>query len=157
MRSGVAVSRAIPTVIVASSVLLREGMVSLLQGTPYKVVAAASRPAELDHHSFTKGRPALAIVGIDRQNGNLDQARESVRLLRTLMPDGKVVFVAEGNGPLEVSKVLALAPDGYILNLGSRDVLVKALELLFMDQQICVIGFPTPPNEQCDQSEPTGD
>lgn len=71
------------------------------------------------------------------------------------MPDGKVVLVAEGNGALDVSKVLALAPDGYILNLGSRDVLVKTLELLFMDQQIFVIGFPmaTPPNEQSDLSE----
>jgi DNA-binding NarL/FixJ family response regulator len=150
------VVRAIPTVIVASSVLLREGMVSLLQGTPYKVVAAASQPAELaDHHSFTKGRRALAIVGIDRQNGSLDQAVESVQLLRSLMPDGKVVLVAEGNGPFDVPNVLALAPDGYILNLGSRDVLVKTLELLFMDQQIFVIGFPmaTPPNQQRDQSE----
>jgi len=36
--------------------------------------------------------------------------------------------------------VLALAPDGYILNLGSRDMLVKSLELMFMDQQIFVLG-----------------
>jgi two-component system nitrate/nitrite response regulator NarL len=44
--------------------------------------------------------------------------------------------------------VLALAPDGYILNLGSRDMLVKSLELIFMDQQIFVLGrpIPAPPN-----------
>jgi DNA-binding NarL/FixJ family response regulator len=128
------------TVIVASSALLHEGMVSLLQGTPYKVMAAVAKPAELADHHFTKGRRVLAIVGVDWQNGSLDQAAESVRLLRSLMSDNKVVLVAETNGPVDLEGVLALAPDGYILNLGSRDMLVKSLESIFMDQQIFVLG-----------------
>jgi two-component system, NarL family, nitrate/nitrite response regulator NarL len=134
------VSRTAATVIVASSALLREGMVSLLQGTPYKVMAAVARPAELADHHFAKGRRVLAIVGVDWQSGSLDQAAESVRLLRSLMPDGKIILVAETNGPVDLQGVLALAPDGYILNLGSRDMLVKSLELMFMDQQIFVLG-----------------
>lgn len=133
-------SRTAATVIVASSALLREGMVSLLQGTPYKVMAAVARPAELADHHFAKGRRVLAIVGVDWQSGSLDQAAESVRLLRSLMPDGKIILVAETNGPVDLQGVLALAPDGYILNLGSRDMLVKSLELMFMDQQIFVLG-----------------
>jgi two-component system, NarL family, nitrate/nitrite response regulator NarL len=144
------VSRTAATVIVASSALLREGMVSLLQGTPYKVMAAVARPAELADHHFAKGRRVLAIVGVDWQNGSLDHAAESVRLLRSLMPDGKIILVAETNGPVDLHGVLALAPDGYILNLGSRDMLVKSLELMFMDQQIFVLGrsIATPPDEQ---------
>jgi hypothetical protein len=67
------VSRTAATVIVASSALLREGMVSLLQGTPYKVMAAVARPAELADHHFAKGRRVLAIVGVDWQSGSLDQ------------------------------------------------------------------------------------
>jgi hypothetical protein len=50
------------------------------------------------------------------------------------MPDGKIILVAETNGPVDLQGVLALAPDGYILNLGSRDMLVKSLELMFMEQ-----------------------
>jgi two-component system, NarL family, nitrate/nitrite response regulator NarL len=144
------VSRTAATVIVASSALLREGMVSLLQGTPYKVMAAVARPAELADHHFAKGRRVLAIVGVDWQNGSLDQAAESVRLLRSLMPDGKIILVAETNGPVDLQGVLALAPDGYILNLGSRDMLLKSLELMFMDQQIFVLGrsITALPNEQ---------
>jgi two-component system, NarL family, nitrate/nitrite response regulator NarL len=134
------VSRTAATVIVASSALLREGMVSLLQGTPYKVMAAVARPAELADHHFAKGRRVLAIVGVDWQSGSVDRAAESVRLLRSLMPDGKIILVAETNGPVDLQGVLALAPDGYILNLGSRDMLVKSLELMFMDQQIFVLG-----------------
>jgi hypothetical protein len=43
------------------------------------------------------------IVGVDWQNGSLDQAAESVRLLRSLMPDGKIILVAETNGPVRAS------------------------------------------------------
>jgi two-component system nitrate/nitrite response regulator NarL len=103
-------------------------------------MAAVARPAELADHHFGKGKPVLAIVGIDWQNGSLEQAAESVRLLRSLMSDNKVVLVAEANGPVDFEGVLALAPDGYILNLGSRDMLVKSLELIFMGQQIFVLG-----------------
>jgi len=39
--------------------------------------------------------------------------------------------------------MLSLAPDGCILNLDSRDLLVKSLELIFLDQQIFVLGRPT--------------
>jgi two-component system nitrate/nitrite response regulator NarL len=51
--------------------------------------------------------------------------------------------MAQRYGPVDLQGVLALAPDGYFLNLDSRDMLVKSLELIFMDQQIVVLGRPT--------------
>ncbi|MGB8629199.1 MAG: response regulator transcription factor [Xanthobacteraceae bacterium] len=133
-------SKTTPTVIVASSALLREGITSLLQGSTYEVVAAVDRPGELADHEFTDR--ALAITGVGWQNGS-DQIAESIRLLRSLIPAGKIVVVAETCGPVDLQRVLALAPDGYILNLGSRDMLVRSLELIFMDQQIFVLGRTT--------------
>jgi two-component system nitrate/nitrite response regulator NarL len=134
------VSKTTPTVIVASSALLREGLESVLQGTPFETVAAVGRACELADHEFT-GR-ALAIVGIAWQNGSHHVA-ESIQLLRSLMPAGKIVVVAETCGPVDLQGMLAVTPDGYILNLGSRDMLVKSLELIFMDQQIFVLGRRT--------------
>ena len=133
-------SNAVSIVIVASSALLREGMLSILQGTPYKVVATVGGPAELAGHELAG--QTLAIVAIDWQNRRHDHAAEDVRLLRSLMPDSKIVLVADAHGPVDLQGVLALAPDGYILNLSSRDLLVKSLELIFMDQQIFVLGRP---------------
>jgi two-component system, NarL family, nitrate/nitrite response regulator NarL len=78
----------------------------------------------------------LAIVGIDPQNGNLDEVAESIRLLRSLLPDGKVVLVAETDGRIDLQRVPALSPDACIFNLGSRDALIKALELTFLDQRV---------------------
>lgn len=129
-------SKTTPTVIVASSVLLREGITSVLQDTPYKVTAAVAKPTEVADHHFRNGRRALAIVGIGGQN-EIDQAAESIRLLRSLMPDSKIVLVAHANADLR--DMVALAPDGYILNPGSRVLLVRSLELILMGRQIFVL------------------
>jgi two-component system nitrate/nitrite response regulator NarL len=81
----------------------------------------------------------LAIVGIDLQDGDLDEVAESIRLLRSLLPDGKVVLVAETDGRIDPQRVLlALSSDAYIFNLGSRDALIKVLELTFLDQRVFV-------------------
>ena len=127
------------TVIVTPRVLLREGIASLLQDTRYKVVASAARAAELPSGRCPRGQQTLAIVGLDPlQNGDLDEVAESVRLLRSLLPDGKVVLVAETDGGIDPRRVLALSPDACIFNLGSRDALIKVLELVFLDQRVFV-------------------
>jgi two-component system, NarL family, nitrate/nitrite response regulator NarL len=128
------------TVIVTPRVLLREGIAFLLRNTHYKVVASAAGPAELSPGRCPKGQSTLAIVGIDLQNGNLDEFAESIRLLRSLMPDGKVVLVADTAGRIDLQRVLAFSADAFILNLGSRDALIKILELTFMDQRVFVLG-----------------
>jgi two-component system, NarL family, nitrate/nitrite response regulator NarL len=135
------VSNTTPTVIVASSAFLREGIASLLQGTCFEVVTAVGNLGELANHELTDR--TLVIVGIDRPNGSHDRAGERIRQLRSLMPCGKIVLMAETYGSVDLQGVLALAPDGYILNLDSRDMLVKSLELILMDQQIFVLGRPT--------------
>jgi two-component system, NarL family, nitrate/nitrite response regulator NarL len=144
------VSKSTPTLIVTRRVLQREGIASLLQSTRYKVVAIAAKPAELPPDCCPKGQRALAIVGVDQQNGNLDDAAESIRLLRSLMPDGKVVLVVETNAPIDLQRVLALAPDGCIFNLGSPDTLLKVLELAFTDQRVFVFGKSIAPTAESD-------
>jgi two-component system, NarL family, nitrate/nitrite response regulator NarL len=80
----------------------------------------------------------LAIVGIDRQDGELDEVAEIIRLLRSLLPDGKVVLVAETDGRIDPQRILALSSDACIFNLGSRDALINLLELTFLDQRVFV-------------------
>jgi two-component system, NarL family, nitrate/nitrite response regulator NarL len=134
------VSKSTSAIIVSPKVLLREGIAFLLQNSRYKVVGVAAEPAELPPTCCPKGQQAFAIVGVDYQNGDLGDAAESIRLLRTLMPDGKVVLVVETNGPVDLRRVLALAPDACIFNLGSRDTLLKVLELAWTDQRAFVFG-----------------
>jgi two-component system, NarL family, nitrate/nitrite response regulator NarL len=128
------------TVIITPRVILREGIASLLQGTRYKVVASVAKAAELASDRGPQEQQTLAIVGIDLRNGNLDEVAESIRLLRSLLPDGKVVLVAETDGGIDPRRALALSPDACIFNLGSRDALIKVLELTFLNQRVFVFA-----------------
>jgi DNA-binding NarL/FixJ family response regulator len=131
------VSKSVSSVIIAPRVLLGQGIASLLQGSRYKVVAIAAEPSELPSGCCTQG-PALAIVGMNGQDANLNKAGEGIRLLRTLMLGSKVVLVIETNGPFDLRRVLALAPDACIFKLGSRDTLLNVLELALTDQRAFV-------------------
>jgi len=55
-----------------------------------------------------------------------------------LMPDGKVAVIVGKNGAIDIRRVLTLSPDACIFNRGSRDILIKILELTFMDQRVLV-------------------
>jgi two-component system, NarL family, nitrate/nitrite response regulator NarL len=85
----------------------------------------------------------LAIVEIDLQNGNLEEIAAIIRLLRSLMPDGKVVLVVDTDGRIDLQRALAFSPDACIFNLGSREILIRILELTFMDQRVVVLGDST--------------
>jgi len=132
------VRKSTPAVIVTPSVLLREGLASLLHNSPYEVAACAARPAELPHFSSPRQQRTLALVGMDRQKENPDETAECIRLLRSLIPDGKVVLVAESSVPAK----LALSSDACICNVSSRDILIKVLKLTLMDQWVFVRGKP---------------
>jgi len=125
---------------VTPSVLLKERIVSVLRNTHYKVVATAAGPAELPHVLYSKGQASLAVLGINAGNGNLDEIGKSIRLLRSLMPDCKVALIIEANEPIDARRVLTLSPDACIFNLGSRDTLIKILDLTFMDQRVFVLS-----------------
>src|SRR5262249_48084834 len=116
----------------------------LLEGTRYKVTSIAAEPAELPTNCRPKGQRGLAIFGIDREGANLDRAAESIHLLRSLIPDGKVVLVVESGGPIDLRRVAALSPDACIFDLASRDALIKVLELTFMDQRVLFVFSKEP-------------
>jgi two-component system nitrate/nitrite response regulator NarL len=100
----------------------------------------------------------LAIVGIDLQSGDLDEVAESVPLLRSLLPDAKVVLVAETDGHIDPQRVLALSPDACIFNLGSRDALIKVLELTFLGQRVFVFAKSiATAKEDVESTEPATD
>ena len=140
VRGVVALGKSTSTIIVTPSILLREGIGSVLQDTRYEIVATAARPAELPHVPYSKGQASLAVLGIDAGNGNLDEIGNSIRLLRSLMPDCKVALIVEANEQIDPHRILALSPDACILNLGSLDTLIKILELTFMDQRVFVLS-----------------
>ena len=127
----------ISVVIIAQRVLLREGIASLLQNTRFKVVTALPGPDQFARIPHSRPREILAVIGVDQQDGNLDQASESIRLARSL-PVGKVALLFEM--AINLQPVLALSPDACLININSRDVLLKALELTLVSERLILFG-----------------
>jgi two-component system, NarL family, nitrate/nitrite response regulator NarL len=152
------VRQAMSTVIVGQRALLREGIASLLQDSAYKVVAGVAEASELKKVRIPAGRRTLVIfqmngLQLDRASTNFEDAAESIRLLRSLFPDSKVIVVAETSAPVDLRQIATLAPDGYVLNLGSRDILLKVLELILLDQQAFVLVQPSAPTITADYTD----
>lgn len=146
------------TVIVGQRALLREGIASLLHDSAYKVIAGVAQTSELKSIRIPAGRRVLVIfqmngLRMDGSAANFEDAAESIRLLRSLLPDSKVVVVAETSTPVDLQQIVALGPDGYVLNLGSRDILLKVLELTLLDQQVFVLVQPSAPSIAGDYTE----
>jgi two-component system nitrate/nitrite response regulator NarL len=146
-------SRIMPTVIIGQRTLLREGLVALLHRTSYKVVASVAGASELRGARSLATRRTLVILGVDEANGNVAEATTNISLLRSLFPDSRIVVVTEMQRPVDVRQILPLALDGYIVNPGSREILLKLLDLALMDQQVIVLARPTPLSPSGDNTE----
>jgi two-component system, NarL family, nitrate/nitrite response regulator NarL len=130
------------TIIVGQRALLREGLASLLHSTEYTVARSVSRAGELDEASTGQGGRILVILAIGGTSADYEEMADNIDLLRSRLSNVKIVVVAETAGTIDLQRIMALAPDGYILNLGSREILVKSLELALLDQKIFVLGEP---------------
>ena len=130
--------RNVATVILAPRTLLREGLTALIHDSNFKVVASIGTPDELSQ--LAPGRVGLVILCLSMGS------REDLDYLEKILPttrDYKIVVVAETSGLAgqpEISEILRSGADAYILNVHSRDVLLKCLDLAVLEQKLVVLG-----------------
>jgi two-component system nitrate/nitrite response regulator NarL len=125
-------------VIVEPRTLLREGLSSLLHDSNFKVISSVASVDEMP--ALPPGRAGLLIIGIARATPD-----DLLRLERIVprKQEYKIVAVADGaaqSNHIDIALVLRSGADGYILNIQSRDVLLKSLELTFLEQKLVVLG-----------------
>ena len=148
----VARSQSTGTVIVGQRALFREGVAALLRHTPYKVIATAERSSEL-RNVRASGSRTLVILGVDDETESASAVSENIKTLRSLFPGSTIVVIAETRSPASFEQIIMAAPDGYVSNLKSRDVLLKLLDVALLDQQVIVISRPTPASTAVDEGD----
>jgi two-component system nitrate/nitrite response regulator NarL len=126
----------VPTIIVEERPLLREGVTALLQNTTYNVLASVASISEIPDLKCPSGPPLLAILGLQDE---LDATLQSVRRLREIVLQGKIVAIGERHGCLDVDEILNAGVDGIIFNVVSGDALVKAFDLTLLGQQVVIL------------------
>jgi len=130
--------RNVATVILAPRTLLREGLTALLHDSNFRVVASIGTPDELSQ--LAPGRVGLVILCLSMGS------REDLDYLEKILPttrDYKIVVVAETSGLAgqpEILEILRSGADAYILNVHSRHVLLKCLDLAVLEQKLVVLG-----------------
>jgi two-component system nitrate/nitrite response regulator NarL len=145
------------TVIVGEHTLLREGLAAFLQQSSFKVVASVRRASDLTAVRVGPDHPPLAILTIDDADGGPAEAADNIRTLRTRFTSPTIVVVAETRNPVDIQQITALAPNAYIANPTSRDLLLKVLDLLTLAQPVLVlssVGAKAPTSEPLPQPEP---
>src|SRR5262245_53890076 len=136
---GHSVKRRIPTLVIEQSALLREGIVSLLQDTQYKVVASVGVPSELRNVSMLGTTHSLVILGLPDGTSNIVQ---TVGRIRPSFPSAKFVIVAERRVGLDLHELMQAGAGSLVLSVSSREVFLKALDLTFLNQHLVVVGRP---------------
>jgi len=138
----VAHSQSTGTVIVGQRALFREGVAALLRHTPYKVIASAEQSSEL-RNVRASGSRTLVILGVG-ETESASAVSENIKTLRSRFPDGTIVVIAETRSSASFQQIITAAPDGFVSNLKSRDVLLKLLDVVLLDQQVIVLSRPAP-------------
>ena len=127
-------------IIIGQHILLRQGMAALLQNGAYKVIANTSRASDLKDGHAGADRRLLAILTIDDSVGSQAEAADNIRTLRTHFTCPTIVVVAETRNPVDIQQVTLLAPNAYIANLRSPELLVKILDLLPLAHLLVVLS-----------------
>jgi DNA-binding NarL/FixJ family response regulator len=127
----------VTTIVVEPRTLSREGLVSVLRHSSFKVISAVPSldkvpPAALGSASLlTIGAPSETAEALDYLNRN-----SSARKV-------KIVIITEVSGKVsqpDTLKVLRNGADCCIVNVRSRDILLKSLHLAILGQWVVVVG-----------------
>jgi two-component system, NarL family, nitrate/nitrite response regulator NarL len=149
----VARSQSTGTVIVGQRALFREGVAALLRHTPYKVIATAERSSELGNVRASTGSRTLVILGVDDETESASEVSKDIQTLRSLFSDSTIFVIAETRSPASLQQIIMAAPDGYVSNLKSRDVLLKLLDVVLLDQQVIVLSRPALASTAVDEGD----
>jgi two-component system, NarL family, nitrate/nitrite response regulator NarL len=129
------VSLKIPTLIIEERTLLREGLAALLDRSQYNVLATAGSVSDLSDEHLQEA--LLVIIGV---SGGMDKTVAAIRKLRQVSPASKIFIVAEGSDNCDSHQLLRHGADGCILDVTSQEVLLKSIDLAFLQQRLIVIG-----------------
>lgn len=130
--------RSVTAVVVEPRTLVREGLVSLLHDSDFRVISAVPALDKVPEAAIA--RAGLLMIGASNETTEaLDYVNKSSPLARKV----KIIIVAEVTEKVsqsDILKFLHAGADCCIVNVRSRDILLKALHLAVLGQQVVVVG-----------------
>jgi two-component system nitrate/nitrite response regulator NarL len=130
--------RAVPTIIIESHRLLRDGLASLISNFSYRIVDSFSSISEVGGLPETSGSRQLVLLGLQK----LDAAENAAAHVRKMWPECKIVLLLDHLSPEDYQSLLTSEDiDGCVPLHASRHVLISILDLVvFNDVRIIVMA-----------------
>jgi two-component system nitrate/nitrite response regulator NarL len=114
------------TAIIEARSLVREALVSLMQGHSYHVMCSVASTADIDGEGFGEATPELVILGTLPD----DRVAEATRRIRKLWPGTKIILLFDKASAADLQRLLASEVDACIPLLASPRTLIRALQLV---------------------------
>lgn len=131
--------RSVTAIVVEPRTLVREGLVSLLHDSDFRVISAVPTFDKVPEAALA--RASLLTIGASGEApGAMGYISKSAPLAARKVKVIIVAEVAEKVSQTDVLKYLQAGADCCIINVRSRDILLKALNLAVLGQQVVVIG-----------------
>lgn len=126
-------AQTIPTLLVESNTLLREGLRRILEETAYNPVALS---ASLDHGLTgwePDAAPFLLIMGCPR---NHEEACSQVRQIKSDHSSARVLMLVDQYDLKQIISAFQAGADAYLIKSVSCEVLVKTLDLVMLGEVV---------------------
>jgi two-component system nitrate/nitrite response regulator NarL len=125
------------TVLVEANTLLREGLRSLLDGSPYGIDVSEAQLSSIDADQIPDAAPSLLIVGWGGEQARLVS---ELKRLRSIKPRMRVVVLVESYSLDEVFAIFDAGADAYLSKSISPEVLLKSVELVMLGESLLPSG-----------------
>ena len=123
---------AVSTALICDNFLLRSGLQTILRGTSFAPVEAASATGQrgLQHLA---SKPALILIDAHQTTGHM---LEVIKQAKEHFPQARIVALADQFDLGFVRSGHAAGVDGFCLAASAPDVLVKSLELVMLGETV---------------------
>jgi len=125
--------RGVPTALIDTSTLFREGLSKLIAKGSFNVTITSSNIEEATSGDPSEFDPKLIIIGTKDDDTRLEN---NIRALRARFGDARIVVLADQYNPDQVHTAFRLSARGYLMKTINCSTLIKSLELVMLGESI---------------------
>lgn len=137
-RTSIRRKRSLSTVVVGGNSLRKDALTEFLRSADFGTVSSVTCAYQLCGSKFEQGQKLYVLL---HTGDDFQIAREQIEPLRSGHPDARVVVVADRYRPDEVAATFQAGANGYFVDVMSRDVFIKSIELVIMGETVFPPAF----------------
>ncbi|WGS18475.1 MULTISPECIES: response regulator transcription factor [unclassified Bradyrhizobium] len=125
-------------VLVGKNGLRREGLAGILRSANFRILTSVSSADDL----HARKAPSCEVLFLVVHSGDeFDATVEQIELCRSHRPDGRIAVVADRYQMNELVSAFRAGATGYFVDITTRDVFIKSIELVMMGETVFPATF----------------